>query len=444
MMKTIHTIINGDCREMSLLKDCSVHLVVTSPPYWQLKDYGSTHEIGFNHTYEDYINHLNLVWQEAYRVLNYGCRLCINIGDQYARAVYYGRYKVIPIQTEIIRFCETIGFDYLGAIIWQKVATVNTSGGATIMGSFPFPRNGIVKMDYEFILLFKKHGTSTEEISKERKELSRMTKEEWNTYFQGHWHFPGEKQKKHLAMFPLELPRRLIKMFTYVGDTVLDPFLGSGTTTLAAAELNRNSVGYEINQEFIPIIKEKVVSEEKQLFTKPNEVAEFNFKKEGLPIKDFTKRLNGLPYLFTDPVQLDKIVADVKQMQFGSRLDKESSGQRQTYYRVKQIKSLDCIQLNNNKTIGLLGIKEKPTQLNEALAFLTEKIENQQVYLRFDKHFPDLETAEPIPCYLYLKNKTLINAHMLKAGLVAVDDNVEHHFNKRFLEYAGQKRDIPH
>ncbi len=158
-MKTKHKIIIGDARDMKEVKDGSVHLIITSPPYWQLKDYGSDQQIGFNDSYEDYINNLNLVWSESFRVLQDGCRLCVNIGDQFARSVYYGRYKIIPIRTEIIKFCETIGFDYMGAIIWQKQTTMNTTGGATVMGSFPYPRNGILKIDYEFILIFKKPGT---------------------------------------------------------------------------------------------------------------------------------------------------------------------------------------------------------------------------------------------------------------------------------------------
>ena len=113
-MKTIHKIIHGDSRQMNLVTDKSVHLVITSPPYWQLKDYGTKDQIGFHETYESYINNLNLVWKECHRVLHPGCRLCINIGDQFARSVYYGRYKVIPIRTEIIKFCETIGFRLYG------------------------------------------------------------------------------------------------------------------------------------------------------------------------------------------------------------------------------------------------------------------------------------------------------------------------------------------
>ena len=257
MHNTKHIIINGDCRKMAELSDKSVHLIVTSPPYWQLKDYGSDNQIGFDDSYEQYINHLNLVWKECHRVLHDGCRLCINIGDQFARSVYYGRYKVIPIHSEIIRFCESVGFDFMGQIIWQKTTTMNTTGGGAVMGSFPYPRNGIVKLDFEYILLFKKQGIAPKP-TKEQKEQSAMTNEEWNTYFNGHWYFNGAKQDKHLAMFPEELPKRLIRMFSFPEETILDPFMGSGTTAAVARALCRNSVGYEINTDFIPLIKSRI------------------------------------------------------------------------------------------------------------------------------------------------------------------------------------------
>ena len=142
---TEHKIIFGDSRSLNQIKDKSVQLIITSPPYWQLKDYGTENQIGFNDSYEEYINNLNLVWKECNRVLSDGCRLCINIGDQFARSVYYGRYKVIPIRTEIIRFCESLGMDYMGAIIWQKTTTMNTSGGGAIMGSFLIPETVFLK-----------------------------------------------------------------------------------------------------------------------------------------------------------------------------------------------------------------------------------------------------------------------------------------------------------
>lgn len=299
---------------MAEVADESVHLVVTSPPYWQLKDYGNGQQIGFNDSYETYINNLNLVWSECDRVLAKGCRLCVNIGDQFARSVYYGRYKVIPIRTEIIKFCETIGFDYMGAIIWQKVTTCNTTGGATIMGSFPYPRNGILKLDYEFILIFKKQGTAPA-VSKEIKEQSRMTTEEWNQFFAGHWNIPGEKQDNHLAMFPEEIPRRLIRMFSFVEDVVLDPFLGSGTTCLAARNLGRSSIGYEINAEFTGVIRKKVGADAKPLF----EDASVEFVEQDTGRVDLRQKVNCLPYVFRDLVQFDKRI-DPATLQFGSRI----------------------------------------------------------------------------------------------------------------------------
>jgi DNA modification methylase len=331
---------------MNEVADESVQLVVTSPPYWQLKDYGSERQIGFDDTYEAYINNLNLVWAQCHRVLAGGCRLCINIGDQFARSVYYGRYKVIPIRTEITRFCETMGFDYMGAIIWQKVTTCNTTGGATIMGSFPYPRNGIVKLDYEFILLFKKPG-SAPKVGKKIKEQSRLTIDEWNRFFAGHWNIPGDKQDKHLAVFPEEIPCRLIRMFTFVGDTVLDPFLGSGTTSLAARNLGRNSVGYEINPDFVPVIREKVsrtscprASKASRLRIQGRACPEL---VEGMPSTragadardtiefatqdaagvDLRRAMNSLPYVFKDPVHFDKKV-DPRKLQFGSKICRAS------------------------------------------------------------------------------------------------------------------------
>jgi DNA modification methylase len=309
-----HKIIIGDSRWMKELGDESVHLVVTSPPYWHLKDYGSGSQIGFHDTYEEYVNNLNLVWSECHRVLHKGCRLCVNIGDQFARAAYYGRYKVIPIRTEIIKFCETVGFDYMGAIIWQKVTTCNTTGGATIMGSFPHPRNGILKLDYEFILLLKKLGKPPR-VDRETREASAMTTEEWNSFFYGHWNFPGEKQSSHLAMFPEELPRRLIRMFSFAGETALDPFLGSGTTSLAARNLGRNSAGYEINESFLPLIKDKLGITAPTIF----QDASFETVKQAGPQPDFRRRIEQLPYVFKDPIRLDKKV-DPRQVTFGSKV----------------------------------------------------------------------------------------------------------------------------
>jgi modification methylase len=425
MVKTHHKIINGDSRRMNELLDESIHLIITSPPYWQLKDYGVDNQIGFNDSYESYINNLNLVWKECHRVLHKGCRLCVNIGDQFARAVYYGRYKIIPIREEIIKFCETIGFDYMGAVIWQKVTTSNTTGGATIMGSFPYPRNGILKLDYEFILLFKKAGDSPI-VDKNNKELSKLTKEEWNSYFQGHWNFAGAKQENHLAMFPEELPKRLIKMFSFVGDTVLDPFLGSGTTSLAARNLNRNSVGYEINPDFIPFIKEKTDANQKDLLNE----ATFEFLKQDKPINNFEEEIQKLPYIFKDPHKFDKKI-DPRKLQFGSKIDQNGS-KREDYFTVKEVISSELLKMSNGLIVKLIGIKQDLSKNGSAVEYLINKAKGKKVFLKYDNQKYDKENN--LLCYVYLQNKTFINAHLLKEGLASVDTDIEFKYKAKFAD----------
>ncbi len=426
-MQTHHRIITGDSRCMAEVPDESVHLVVTSPPYWQLKDYGNGQQIGFDDSYETYINNLNLVWSECHRILTKGCRLCVNIGDQFARSVYYGRYKVIPIRTEIIKFCETVGFDYMGAVIWQKVTTCNTTGGATIMGSFPYPRNGILKLDYEFILIFKKYGTAPP-VSQEIKEQSRLTTEEWNQYFAGHWNIPGERQDKHLAVFPEEIPRRLIRMFTFVGDKVLDPFLGSGTTCLVARNLQRNSVGYEINPDFVTIIREKLGIGKKSLFM--DDRVEFLAQK-GTGV-DFRSVIDQLPYVFKDPVQFDKKV-DPRKLQFGSKINHQS-GEREQYHRVREVVSPEYLVLDDGVKVRLLGVRERAETRQQAIQFLEERTRGQRVTIKFDT--VKFDEGNNLLCYLYLQNKTFLNAHLIKAGLVAIDTRTDFRLKERFTRLA--------
>ena len=424
-MATHHKIVIGDSRRMTELSEESVHLVITSPPYWQLKDYGNENQIGFHDTYENYINNLNLVWKECFRVLHQGCRLCINIGDQFARSVYYGRYKVIPIRTEITKFCETVGMDYMGAVIWQKVTTTNTTGGASIMGSFPYPRNGILKIDYEFILIFKKQGDPPK-VGKEAKELSKLTTTEWNTYFAGHWNFAGERQDKHLAMFPEELPRRLIRMFSFVGDTVLDPFVGSGTTSLAARNLSRNSVGYEIGSAFIPIIKNKLKVSENDIFGD----ATYDFITPKRSDEDIARDIESLPYKFTDPHALDKKI-DPRKLKFGSKIEKGDNGERTELYTVKEVLSPELLRLSNGLTVRLIGVVEEPIHREQAIEFLSSRTRGQRVFLKFDKDKHD-ENGNLL-VYLYLKNKTFINAHLIKEGYVYVDTEADFKYKKKFI-----------
>jgi len=427
-MKTNHKIVSGDSRQMNLVSDKSVHLVITSPPYWQLKDYGSENQIGYNESYEKYINNLNLVWKECYRVLDNGCRLCVNIGDQFARSVYYGRYKVIPIRTEIIKFCESIGFDYMGAIIWQKKTTTNTTGGASLMGSYPLPRNGILSIDYEFILLFKKLGNPTKP-SEALKQQSKMTKEEWKTFFSGHWNFGGAKQEGHIAMFPEELPKRLIKMFSFKGDTVLDPFMGSGTTSLVAQKLDRNSIGYEINDEFIEFSKKKL-NINQQAINSPT----YEFLKDELKINP-EEEIEKFSYKFVDFHKFDKKI-DPKKLQFGSKIDK-NSGQREEYYSVMEIISPELIRLNNDLVVRLIGIKQVESINGKAIDFLIKKTRGQKVFMKYDNIKYDNENH--LFCYLYLKNKTFLNAHLIKEGLARPDLSIDFKYKPKFLNLSHYK-----
>lgn len=418
---TNHKIYFGDSRALNKIEDKSVQLIITSPPYWQLKDYGSNNQIGFNNSYEEYINNLNLVWMECERILSEGCRLCINIGDQFARSVYYGRYKVVPIRTEIIRFCETLKMDYMGAIIWQKATTMNASGGGAIMGSFPYPRNGILKIDYEFILIFKKLGNPPKPTL-EQKENSIMTKEEWNQYFSSHWNFSGVKQSEHIAMFPEELPKRLIKMFSFSGETIFDPFLGSGTTTLAAKNLGRNSIGYEINKEFESIIKEKL------------NINQLSFESDTIEFLEDKENNNysfdKLPYIFEDAHKLDKKI-DIKKNKFGSKID-NSKEKREDLFSVKEVISPNKILLNNGMEIKLLGIKEKDNFTLQAINYLKEKFNKRKIYLKYDLQKYDKNNN--LMCYVYLDNKTFINNHLIRTGFVDVETNFDYSCKSKFIK----------
>ena len=249
-----------------------------------------------------------------------------------------------------------------------------------------------------------------------------MTTEEWKEYFAGHWNFGGARQDGHIAMFPEELPKRLIKMFAFKGETVLDPFMGSGTTSLAARNLERNSIGYEINPEFIEIAKDK-------LNIKQSDIAGTTYEllKDVINI-DIENEFENLPYRFVDFQNLDKKV-DPKKLQFGSRIDK-NSGQREDYYTVKEIISSELVKLNNDLVVRLIGVKEKKSANSSAKQFLYDKTKGQKVFMKYDEIKYDQDNH--LLCYLYLKNKTFINAHLIKEGLVEVDSSINFKYKDKF------------
>ncbi len=396
------TLYLADSRSLKELKDESVDLVVTSPPYWHIKDYGAENQIGYGQSLHKYLKDLYRVFRECFRVLKGGTRLCVNIGDQFARSVVYGKYKVIPLHAEIISMCEEIGFDYMGAIIWQKKTTMNTTGGAVIMGSFPYPPNGIIEIDYEFILIFKKEGRR--KVSKEIKERSRLTKEEWKEYFSGHWKIGGARQINHEAVFPDEIPRRLIKMFSFYGDTVLDPFAGSGTTLKVALELGRNAIGYEINPEFLELIKEKVGALNLEIIER--------------------KEKNSLePVNYQPKVKDAKPIIDEKKFKFkGERL-----------YKVIDILSENELLLDTGLKVKLLGVKVPAEKKREALEYLRKYVKGKKVFLKFDNNVKP-ENKDSIYAYVYLKNKIFINRKMIQMRLAEVDNTKNFTYKRKFME----------
>jgi len=390
------------------IKNNSIDLVITSPPYWHIKDYGVPGQIGYGQSLHEYLKDLYRVWKECYRVLKPGRRLCINIGDQFARSIIYGRYKVIPLHAEFIAQCEDIGFDYMGSIIWQKKTTMNTTGGANVMGSYPYPPNGMIEIDYEFILIFKKPGKS-EKIPKEIKEKSKLTKEEWKEYFYGHWYFGGAKQIEHEAMFPEELPKRLIKMYTFIGDTILDPFLGSGTTVKEALNLRRNAIGYEINEKFLEIIKEKL-----------------GLKQSLLPFSENIQIIKR-----QTPIKVDKISYVPKIKDAKPKIDpKKFNFKKDRLYRVIDIIDEQTIKLDTGLLVKFLGVKV--INKEKALEYLHNRILKKEVYLKFDNG--SVLDKNTVSAYVYLKNKIFVNAYLIKSGIAEADTTKDYKYKAKFIE----------
>ncbi|PAD67774.1 site-specific DNA-methyltransferase [Bacillus sp. 7586-K] len=262
-----YRIINGDSRWMNEVENESVHLIITSPPYFDLKDYGTDAQIGFgSKTYEEYINNLNSVWEECIRVLVPGGKICINImpillsGD----ATKFNKRVTKTVVSDIEAYMNSTDKMYHHSLyIWDKRKFARFSS----FGSYPYPPNMFSTYPYEWITVFSKEG-DREKVSKEIKEKSKVSKEEWmNWAINSIWDFSPAKAtlEKHPAPFPDELPKRLMKLYSFYGDTVLDPFMGSGTTLKVARQLGRKGIGYEINPEYIALAENKISNAVEQL-----------------------------------------------------------------------------------------------------------------------------------------------------------------------------------
>ncbi|MCP5002624.1 MAG: site-specific DNA-methyltransferase [Planctomycetes bacterium] len=274
--KTAHRLVNGDARDLSYIPDESVHLVITSPPYWNLKKYNENpDQLGHIEDYEKFLKEINLVWEHVFRVLVPGGRLVCVVGDVCVSRRSFGRHLVFPLHADICVMCRKIGFDNLNPIIWYKIANASyeVANGSKFLGK-PYEPNAIIKNDMEFILMQRKPGGYRKPTTRQRQE-SIINKKDFDRWFQQIWNIPGSSLKKHPARYPLELASRLIRMFSFTEDTVLDPFCGSGTSMIAALRYERNSIGVEIDPDYCRIAAQYLRAESQEL---PN-VANLIFEK---------------------------------------------------------------------------------------------------------------------------------------------------------------------
>jgi len=262
-----HRIQGGDSRHLDWIPDESVHLVLTSPPYWTLKEYPQNRaQLGLIADYDAFHDELDKVWQHCFRVLASGGRLVCVVGDVCLSRRLHGRHMVMPMHADIVVRARKIGFDNLTPIFWYKIAnaTYEVENGSSFLGK-PYEPNAIIKNDIEFILMLRKPG-GYRQPSEEQRKASRLSKDEHQEWFQQVWNLNGESTKYHPAPFPEELAYRLVRMFSFAGDTVLDPFMGTGTTLLAAARCGRNSIGVEIEPAYVKMAKERLERELASLF----------------------------------------------------------------------------------------------------------------------------------------------------------------------------------
>lgn len=250
----------ADARDLTFLRDESVHLVVTSPPYGSLKAYPDrAGQLGNWPSYEAFLDELDKVWSECLRVLVPGGRICCVVGDVCLSRRKAGRHHVLPLAADITVRARKIGFDVLTPIVWLKVANIRleASRSSRFLGK-PYLPNGVIKNDRETILMLRKPG-GYRKPTPEMEELSRIEKDDYFRWFQPVWSdVTGASTNLHPAPFPLEIPSRLVRMFSFVSDVVLDPFVGLGTTVAAAAAAGRRAVGLDIEPSYLEIARKRV------------------------------------------------------------------------------------------------------------------------------------------------------------------------------------------
>src|SRR6266436_4494625 len=267
---TSHSIYRGDAREMPDLDPESVHLVLTSPPYWTLKEYrDSEGQLGHVEDYDQFLQELDKVWKQCFQALVPGGRLICVVGDVcLSRRENGGRHTVVPLHSSIQEHCRKLGFDNLAPIIWHKIsnAAYEVEGGSTFLGK-PYEPNSVIKNDIEFILMERKPGGyRAPDIA--TKVLSLISADNHKKWFQQIWSgLTGASTRQHPAPYPVDLAERLVRMFSFVGDTVLDPFMGTGTTTVACAKWGRNSIGFEVDSHYYKLAQARIAEQTTSLFS---------------------------------------------------------------------------------------------------------------------------------------------------------------------------------
>ena len=259
-LQTHHRLILDDARSLEAVPDESVHLALTSPPYWTLKQYpGADGQLGDVEEYEAFLDELDKTWRRVLRTLAPGGRLVVVVGDVCVSRRNFGRHVVFPLHASIQERCRAIGFDNLAPIIWHKIsnATHEIDDGPGFLGK-PYEPNAVVKNDIEYILFQRKPG-GYRRPSNEARLLSVIPEARHREWFQQVWTIRGASTRQHPAPYPLELAERLVRMFSFVGDTVLDPFMGTGTTNLAAQGWGRNSIGFEIEPEYFRMASNRLL-----------------------------------------------------------------------------------------------------------------------------------------------------------------------------------------
>jgi modification methylase len=260
--RTSHRLHLGDARDLSWIKDESVHLVVTSPPYWTLKEYEhSPGQMGDDADYAHFLANLDQVWAECRRVLVPGGRVCCVVGDVCIPRKRGGRHLVMPLHSDIQVRARSLGLDCLTPILWHKIANGATEAkgnGAGFYGK-PYQPGAVVKNDIEYVVFMRKGG-AYRSVSAVQKALSMLSKDEMQSWFRSFWtDVKGASTRGgHPAPYPVELAERLVRMFSFAGDVVLDPFVGTGSTSVASLRAGRNSIGNEIEPRYLSMARRRL------------------------------------------------------------------------------------------------------------------------------------------------------------------------------------------